>query len=169
MILYNLFLYFSLRIKSYLYYVIAMSFTLLCIVSINGIGFQYLWPNSPTWNLVSTPVWVSLACIFILIFSRNFLDTDHFIPSSKRFIYILIPLNGFVIISLLLSRYLALYLMVIAAFSSFLFFFAVVIVCLKRVARLARFYIVGWLIFFTGVAVHILVISGFFAWFSVNY
>lgn len=156
MILYNLFLYFSLRIKSYLYYVIAISFTLLGKVSINGIGFQYLWPNSPTWNLVSTPVWVSLACIFILIFSRNFLDTDHFIPSSKRFIYILIPLNGFVIISLLLSRYVALYLMVIAAFSTFLFVLAVAIICLKRGARQARFYIAGWLIFLTGVSVTIL-------------
>src|SRR5690625_3768338 len=156
MILYNLFLYFSLRIKSYLYYVIAISFTLLGKVSINGIGFQYLWANSPTWNLVSTPVWVSLACIFILIFSRNFLDTDHFIPSSKRFIYILIPLNGFVIISLLLSRYVALYLMVIAAFSTFLFVLAVAIICLKRGARQARFYIAGWLIFLTGVSVTIL-------------
>src|SRR5690625_2459924 len=156
MILYNLFLYFSLRIKSYLYYVIAISFTLLGKVSINGIGFQYLWPNSPTWNLVSTPVWVSLACIFILIFSRNFLDTDHFIPSSKRFIYILIPLNGFVIISLLLSRYVALYLMVIAAFSTFLCVLAVAIICLKRGARQARFYIAGWLIFLTGVSVTIL-------------
>src|SRR5690625_3401907 len=156
MILYNLFLYFSLRIKSYLYYVITITFTLLGKISINGVGFQYLWPNSPTWNLISTPVWVSLACIFILIFSRNFLDTDHYIPSAKRIFYMLMLLNSMVIVSLLFSRYVALYLMVIASLTTFLVVLAIAIIGLKRGARQARFYIAGWLIFLTGVSVTIL-------------
>src|SRR5690625_2747975 len=46
--------------------------------------------------------------------------------------------------------------MVIAAFSIFLFVLAVAIICLKRGARQARFYIAGWLIFLTGVSVTIL-------------
>src|SRR5699024_10328048 len=76
MIVYNLFLYVSLRMKSYLYYCILITFTLLGKISINGIGFQYLWPNYPNWNVGATPVWVALACIFILIFSRSFLEID---------------------------------------------------------------------------------------------
>jgi len=156
MILYNLFLYFSLRLKSYLYYVIAMIFTLLGKISINGLGFQYLWPNAPGWNLISAPVWVPLACIFVLIFSRHFLDIDRYFPSFKRLLFILIPLNAMAIISLPFSRYIALYFMVIAALSTFLVVLTVAIICLKRGARQARFYIAGWVIFLTGVSVTIL-------------
>ncbi|WP_029424995.1 7TMR-DISM family protein [Alkalibacillus haloalkaliphilus] len=61
MIVYNLFLYFSLKMRSYFYYVIAMLCTLLGKISINGVGFQYLWSDYPSWNLISTPFWVSLA------------------------------------------------------------------------------------------------------------
>src|SRR5690625_1862038 len=49
MIFYNLFLFFSLRMKSYLFYVITITFTLLGKISINGIGYQYIWPNLPFW------------------------------------------------------------------------------------------------------------------------
>src|SRR5699024_6035462 len=88
MILYNLFLYFSLRLKSYLYYVIAITFTLLGKLSINGLAFQYLWPNSTALNLISASVWVPLVCIFILIYLRNFLDIDRYFPNLKYIFYL---------------------------------------------------------------------------------
>src|SRR5690625_6279026 len=53
MIIYNLFLYFGLRIKSYLYYVMAISFTLLGKVSINGLGYQFLRSEEHTSELQS--------------------------------------------------------------------------------------------------------------------
>lgn len=156
MILYNLFLYFSLRLKSYLYYVIAITCTLLGKLSINGLAFQYLWPNYPSWNLVAAPVWVALACIFIIIFSRTFLDIDHYIPSFKNLFYGLIFLNSLVIIILPFSRYIALYMMVIASISTFTIILTIAIICLQKGARQARFYILGWLIFLTGVSITIL-------------
>src|SRR5699024_11979620 len=73
MIIYNFFLFIGLRMRSYLFYVIMILFTLLGQLSINGIAFQYLWPNSPQWNLIAVPIFVSLACIFILLFSCFFL------------------------------------------------------------------------------------------------
>src|SRR5690625_7196969 len=103
MILFKLFLYFILRLKSYLYYVIAITFTLLGKLSINGLAFQYLWPNSPAWNLISESVWVPLACIFILIFSRNFLDIDRYFPNLKYIFYLLIYFIFFVFVVFLFS------------------------------------------------------------------
>src|SRR5690625_1100897 len=153
MILYNLFLYFSLRLKSYLYYVIAITFTLLGKLSINGLAFQYLWPNSPAWNLISASVWVPLACIFILIFSRNFLDIDRYFPNLKYIFHLLIACNVSVFVALPFSRYIALYLMIIAALCTFSTILTVAIVSLIRGARQVRFYIVGWFIFLTGVSI----------------
>ncbi|WP_217587179.1 ATP-binding protein [Lentibacillus saliphilus] len=156
MIVYNLFLYISLRIKSYLYYVIVITCTLMGKLSINGLGFQYVWPNAPEWNLIATPTWVSLACIFILIFTRRFLDVDQYIPSYKYIAYGLMTLNGFTLLLLPVSHYTALNFMVIGAFSTFVTVLVVAFMCLKRGARQARFYIIGWLIFLTGVFITIL-------------
>lgn len=114
MILYNLFLFFSLRITSYLHYVLVITCTLLGQLSTNGLAFQYLWPNSPTWNLLSTPFWVSLGCIFILMFTRSFLDTDRYFPKFKVISYGVMILNGSVVIVLFISPIAALNIMLLS-------------------------------------------------------
>ncbi len=174
MIVYNLFLYISLRIRSYLYYVIAITCTLMGKLSINGLGFQYLWPNLPYWNKLATSFWVALACIFILIFTRSFLEADQHIPAFKKWMYGLITLNGLVLVLLLVSSmtesvtyYSAQYVMVLAALTTFITVLVTAFVCLRRGARQARFYIAGWLIFLTGVSLTILqrtVIFPFSSW-----
>ena len=156
MILYNSFLYFSLRIKSYLHYVVVITCTMMGQLSINGLAFQYLWPNSPWWNTISTPFWVSLACIFILIFTRSFLDTDQYLPKFKAISYMLMMLNGIVILMLFISNFTALNIMLLSTASTFVTVLSVAFICLKRGARQARFFIVGWLIFLIGIFITIL-------------
>lgn len=156
MILYNLFLYFSLRVKSYLYYVFAIFCTIMGQLSINGFSFQYFWPDYPNWNLISAPFWVSSACIFILIFTRNFLDVDQYLPRFKNILYTLICLNLVVVVTLFISHYMALNLMLLSTISTFSCVLTVGFICLKRGARQARFFIVGWLIFLGGVFITIL-------------
>src|SRR5699024_889329 len=144
------------RLRSYLYYVLVISCTLLGKLSINGFGFQFIWPHAPAWNVVSAPFWVGFGFIFILIFTRNFLDVDRYIPSFKKILYILILLNAMVIVTLPFSKYVSLYLMVIADLSTSISVLGAAIICLNRGARQARFYIVGWLVFLTGVSITIL-------------
>ncbi|MDV2583368.1 ATP-binding protein [Alkalibacillus haloalkaliphilus] len=156
MIVYNLFLYFSLKMRSYLYYVIAMLCTLLGKISINGVGFQYLWPDYPGWNLISTPFWVSIGCIFILLFTRAFLDVDRYLPKFNRLSHFLIALNIAIVIMLFISHIVALNMMIVSAFLTFMTVLIVAFICLKRGARQARFYILGWMIFLTGVFITIL-------------
>ncbi|MDQ0350298.1 signal transduction histidine kinase [Alkalibacillus filiformis] len=156
MIVYNLFLYFSLKMRSYLYYVIAMLCTLLGKISINGVGFQYLWSDYPAWNLISTPFWVSLGCIFVLLFTRAFLDVDQYLPKFNRLSYLLIALNIATVIMLFISHIVALNMMIVSAFLTFITVLIVAFICLKRGARQARFYILGWMIFLTGVFITIL-------------
>lgn len=156
MIVYNLYLFISLRLKSYIYYVLVIIFTLFGKLSINGLGFQYIWSNYPNWNVISTPFWVTIACICIVFFTREFLNLDRYIPSIKYFFYLLIPLNATIIIMLPISRYIALTLMVTNSFITFATVLITAIICLKRGVRQARYYILGWLIFLTGVFITIL-------------
>lgn len=75
MALYNLFLYFSLQDRSYLYYVLyIVSFGLLQS-SISGLSFRYLWPESPSWANINIPFFMAAACFFATMFSRLFLST----------------------------------------------------------------------------------------------
>lgn len=156
MILYNLFLYISLRLKSYLFYVLTITFTLLGKISINGLGYQYLWPNFPQWNIISTTIWVAIASIFILIFTRYFLDVDQYIPTFKRYYYTFIPLNMLIILTIPFSRFVALYLMIIISVATFALAIVTASICLYRGAREARFYLLGWFIFLTGVSITML-------------
>lgn len=163
MIVYNLFLYISLRMRSYLYYVAAITCTLMGKVSINGLGFQYLWPDQPMWNKLATTFWVSLACIFILMFTRIFLEADQHVPSFRKWTYGLITLNSLVLAILFVSLYSgqvsyywAQTAMVLASLFTFVTVLITAFMCLKRGARQARFYIAGWLIFLTGVSITIL-------------
>ena len=55
MILYNLFLYFAVRMKSYLFYVLTISSTVIVYLQNNGLGYQFFWPNSPYWNAMNPP------------------------------------------------------------------------------------------------------------------
>lgn len=156
MVIYNLFIFASLRIKSYLFYVFVILFVLLGALSINGIGFQYLWPNYPTWNYYATPFFVTLAMMFVLIFSKHFLNLTKYIRPFNYFYYPLITLKVLVLATLFISHYLSLTLMVITSFLSFILVLVSATIALIRGAREARFYLVGWIIFLAGVTLTIL-------------
>lgn len=79
LLLYNLFIFFSLRDAAYFWYVLATAGALLFIVSMTGHGFQYLWPNQPV------PVWLdrivlpSLWGIFASRFTQTLMQTRRYV------------------------------------------------------------------------------------------
>lgn len=77
---YNMLMYSAIREIKYLYY----TFYLLCVaiyaMCLDGIAFQYLWPNSPTWNQYSTAVFLYAVIIGAIAFSRKFLRTATVMP-----------------------------------------------------------------------------------------
>ncbi len=82
MFLYNLFIYFSVRDKSYLYYVIYVGSVGLTQIGIKGFTFQYLWGNSPAFELKSVVIFACLGAIAALLFTKVFLDTPQ---RARRF------------------------------------------------------------------------------------
>jgi hypothetical protein len=73
MALYNLFLYISTRSMATIFYVLfILTFSLFQFI-LNGLGFQFLWPNSTSWSNTSLLVFMILSTITGSIFSANFL------------------------------------------------------------------------------------------------
>ncbi|MEE9397346.1 MAG: 7TM diverse intracellular signaling domain-containing protein, partial [Methylococcales bacterium] len=80
LILYNLFLYLSLRDTAYLHYVIYLVSTMLLTAVYTGIAVRYLWPDSPNWNLRAMWTFALSGTVAFLTFIRRLLDTPKIAP-----------------------------------------------------------------------------------------
>lgn len=71
---YNLVLWLALRDASYFWYLFHISAFGLVLFTLNGYGFEYLWPNSSWLADRSVPLSICLALIGMQQFSRTFLE-----------------------------------------------------------------------------------------------
>ena len=80
LLLYNLFIFISLRDSTYLWYVLTTAFGLLFILGASGHGFQYLWPQQavPVWlHRITVP---SLWSLCVSLFTIQLLQTRQHVP-----------------------------------------------------------------------------------------
>lgn len=83
---YNLFLFFSLKDKNYLYYVAYIAAVLFMIFTYTGNSYQYFWPQAPrfqSWVVFPTGF---LAMFLGIFFTKGFLDTRRALPRAHRFL-----------------------------------------------------------------------------------
>jgi signal transduction histidine kinase len=104
--IYNLFLFFTIRDMAYMYYVCyVFSFGLFAMCQ-DGTGFQYIWPDSPEWNNYAGPFWQWLTMIFLLMYSKTFLNVKKEIPLLNLIINIFIACRTvFFILSITVWQY----------------------------------------------------------------
>ncbi len=74
MVLYNLFVFMSVREANYLYYVLYVTSMIFFLASYNGISFQYLWPEATYWNDKAIIMSLFSVLIFGCLFTRTFLN-----------------------------------------------------------------------------------------------
>ncbi|MDB5273590.1 MAG: hypothetical protein JWO58_1957 [Chitinophagaceae bacterium] len=97
MMLYNLFLYFNLREKNYLFYVFYVISCALYTFREDGIGFQYLWPQSPVLNQ-----WLNHYFELFLLLSFAFYSISFLELRKKARTIFLILLADIIVFALLL-------------------------------------------------------------------
>jgi len=74
MLFYNLFLYLSIRDKTYLVYVGSVFFVILVQASLRGFSYQYLFPDYPLIEKYQLPIAISVAGALLAVFSIMFLQ-----------------------------------------------------------------------------------------------
>lgn len=89
MALYNLVLYFSVRDRSYLYYVLALLGTGLYFMFYHGFALELLWPRAPFWNAHSFTFLVTFNGLFRLLFTKSYLNTKHSMPRWDKLLTLL--------------------------------------------------------------------------------
>ncbi len=80
---YNLVLWLMLRDASYFWYLFHLSAFGMVLFTLNGLGFEYLWPNSPWLADKSVPLSICLALIGMQQFARSFLELKQRFPRGN--------------------------------------------------------------------------------------
>jgi len=156
-ILYNLFIYSTLKDKSYLFYVVYIFLVLCTQTSLQGYTFKYMWPNFPKLAEYSPFIFPAFVGIVGLEFFKHFLQLKNRKPLYFRLSFIfLIPY--FVSIGLGLSGYFSssFRLVEITATAVSIFMLSVAYVIYKDGYSEARFFLIGWTIFLLGICIYVL-------------
>ncbi|MBS3731998.1 MAG: GGDEF domain-containing protein [Desulfobacterales bacterium] len=161
MALYNLFLFFSLRDRAYLYYVLYMFALLLYFLGLNGLTLEYLLPGRRAMDSRLTLFFLSLIFITAGVFTRKFLATKKNAPVFDRIILAFI-LNGLVLGGLsFFARFslLSALFSILGTAAPFLLI-TVAVVVWRRGFGPARYYLLAWTIYGIGTLNFALTYSG---------
>ncbi|MEM9532673.1 MAG: diguanylate cyclase [Pseudomonadota bacterium] len=161
LILYNLLLFMSLGDRTFLYYVLyATSFGLLQF-SLNGLSFQFLWPDDPTVANLSVVLLLPLAQIAMLQFCRSFLSLRTSAPTLDHMALALMLLLSIVSF----AAFVLPYALVIRAGTFFVFLSASLVIvggvrAWSQGFESARYFVLAWALLILGMIAYAMVSFG---------
>ncbi|MEC7816728.1 MAG: diguanylate cyclase [Pseudomonadota bacterium] len=143
--LYNLFLFFIVRHQTYLWYVLTVLLAGLVQLHLNGLLFQWLWPNLPGLNPYITAPLISAGLFSAVMFTLTFLSVRHYSLWAHRFYQGLLVAIGFALVFGVVGTY-EYSVAYISALSALIMPAAWLIGLLiwRRGQVLAGFYVVAW-------------------------
>lgn len=154
---YNALIYLALRDISYLYYVGHLATYLILQMTLNGIAFQYLWPQWPQLNNDAIVVLVAAAMSWILLFTRSFLALKDRRPMADATCR---ALSGFsaslAVVFLFLPFALAVQIAAGLALMVVVLIMAIAGQDLFKGIKAARYFLLAWAVFLLGIAVYVL-------------
>lgn len=157
MVIYNFFIYLSVRDISYLYYVGYSLFIGLTQVTLSGYTYRFLLYDLPELNHLGIVVFPGIAGVIGNLFMMNFLQTRENTPKLHQFIFVSISLYTAAIILRLFGFDQASFRMIdFAAIATVLITFTVTIVLSIKGYRPARIFLIAFSMFFTGLLLFVL-------------
>ena len=162
MLVYNLFIYISVRDTSYLYYIFYIASFGLYQLSVNGAAVQYFWPNNPWWANAATPFLIGSAAFFGCQFARTFLHIATHSRWLNRALIFLMAVGALVMVLALTTSYaVSLRLATGLALAFIVTIFVAGIVAWVRGLRVARYFVIAWSAFLLGGLVNTLMVLGY--------
>lgn len=156
MVFYNLFLYFSIKDRSYLYYILfilTIGFSQWCVL---GYGYRFIWSGLPYVTLQSINWSVALSGVTTVLFARVFLKIPEKTPLFDKVLVGFIILYGLILILTLFGLYNVGYVLidVISFFCSFALW-GIAIKYTEMGDRPAKFFLISWSFFLLSVIIHV--------------
>jgi len=151
MVLYNCFIYFSIRRLSYLYYVFYIASYALAMLALNGLAFEYLWPSFPQLNQFMVPVLEAVALGTLSLFIASYLTTKTHTPRLHLVLMLARSYSVLTIATVFVAGYdLAIKLVTFGVLFFVIYVFAVSIVRLRMGYRPAKYFLIAFTSFLVG-------------------
>jgi len=158
---YNMALWLSLRDASYFWYLVHLSAFGLVLFTLNGLGFEYLWPQSTWLNDRMVPLTTCLAQIGMQQFARVFLGLRERWPLGDRVGLALIAFFALLgIASMWLPYRIATPVAGAAVLASIAWIAVASIVMVRRGYAPARLFLLAWAMFLLGTGLFVAVAFG---------
>ncbi len=161
LLLYNLILFASLRDANYFFYVLyigGFGFVQLCL---NGLAFEYLWPESPWLANSSVPISMALGMLFMHLFVRTFLDLPRRLPLGNRIIVGFITFHALmVVLSMLIDYRSAVLLGTASVFPGAAAVLVISLILARRGDRAAQILLFAWAVLLAGTSAYAMVSFG---------
>ncbi len=91
--LYNILIFLAIKERKYLYYTLYILSVGLYAMCIDGIAYQYLWPDQPEWNQKAYGVALFSIIFWSILFSKIFLNTKVRSPRLHKVIHVVLILR----------------------------------------------------------------------------
>ncbi|MDB5115639.1 MAG: chromosome partitioning protein ParA [Mucilaginibacter sp.] len=172
----NLLMFMAVRKKQYLYYVFYILSVALYEMSVDGIAFQYIWPNHPALNSYVYGIALYAISLFALIFTKELLQVKQKAYNFYRLLNAIIVLRTayflyclFIDNSLFIDKFVEIVPLSIA--------FATGIYIYKNGFKPARFFVLAYAVLFTGFMIKIIdalgyanaVLPAFLTYYSIGF
>lgn len=145
MILYNFFVYLSVRERAYLHYIGYMAGIATVNMIISGVAFQRLWPAYPQLANISFALFAPLTFMFALSFTRSFLQTKQYYGAFDKVLLLLFAVSTIALsFPWLLGQHLSTIISVFLPIPVCIGIFATGIYGMMLKQRRAYFFMAGW-------------------------
>lgn len=91
--IYNLLMFFAIRERSYIVYILYVLSVGIFTMCSDGIAFQYLWPDYPQWNEKAYGIALYSLILWALLFAKMFLHTEARHPHLNKLLNTVIVLR----------------------------------------------------------------------------
>ncbi len=157
MILYNLFVYFSVRDSSYIFYVIYILLVCLLQTTLQGYAHRFLWTDNYWLTKNSVFILPSLAGIAAMVFSKVFLQTANIVPLLDKILKALIAVFCIAIILVFAGSYkLSFGIMQLDTMIGSLFVLYLSYRVYRKGNQTALFFLIGWSVLLVGAIIFVL-------------
>ncbi|MDI9246930.1 7TM diverse intracellular signaling domain-containing protein [Marinobacter sp. CHS3-4] len=156
MVFYNLFIFISIRDRAYLYYVLGILSFLAAQAALDGLPWRYQLYEDPVWYDRDLPIMMNVTWIWLMQFSRHFLQTRITAPFLDKVMrFMAIAAFWAAGLSFLVDYTISIG---VAIRATILYAFALGLIGIfmwRAGNRLARYYTMAWLLYMSGVLLYI--------------
>ncbi|MFC4258136.1 EAL domain-containing protein [Marinobacter lacisalsi] len=156
LVIYNLFLFISLRDLAYGYYVLYIGSISLLMLCISGVGSAWIWGGQPLLPRYALPISTALVSLFALLFARSFLKWQDISLRWDRSMKIAAGLAGLLIFYTWANPIHGAMLAGLLGTLVIVLLIAVGVAGLKAGVAIARYFVLAWTTFALGASLYLL-------------